>query len=48
MLVATAAAEVPEAVCQRVVGWTAGAILAAPCQVFTAQASLPVGGAAPG
>lgn len=32
MLVATAAAEVPEAVCQRVVGWTAGTILAAPCQ----------------
>ena len=28
--------------------WAAGAILATPCQVFTAQASLPVGGAAPG
>jgi hypothetical protein len=48
MLVATAAAEVPEAVRQRVLGWTAGTILTAPCQLFTAQASLPVGGAAPG
>ena len=28
--------------------WAAGTILATPCQVFTAQASLPVGGAAPG
>jgi hypothetical protein len=33
MLVATAAAEVPEAVRQRVLGWTAGAILSAPCQL---------------
>jgi hypothetical protein len=37
MLVATAVAKVPEAVRQRVLGWTAGTILAAPCQLFTAQ-----------
>ena len=48
MLVATAAAEVPEAVRQRVLGWTAGTILAASGQLFTGQGSLPVGGAAPG
>jgi hypothetical protein len=38
----------PEAVHRRVPRWAAGTILAAQCQLLAAQASLPVGGAAPG